>query len=704
MANEDTPYEQIPLDVPIEHSSQDVLGRAHAAQDFAKTIRELDARKGLVVGVLGPWGHGKSSFINLMGEEFAKEPALTIVEFNPWMFSGTQQLAEFFFLELSAELRIKKEPGFDEVAQKIDEYADVLAPLAIIPWVGGWWDRTRKAFGTIVAWRKTRRQGSRTERQKVSDALSQLEHPIVVVVDDIDRLSSDEIRDMFKLVRLTASFPNLIYLLAFDRGRVEQALSVDGVTGRSYLEKIVLLSYDVPQIPVELLRSHIFAELNRILGDLDDPRYFDQERWNHIYFEVIEPLLHNIRDVTRFAVSARTTIRSLGKQVSVVDLIAMEAIRVFRPEIYFELADMRGELTSIGHSGLKDNKTEIKARYDELFKLADNHFKPILTALIEQVFPAGRQHISNWGYGIHDENKWRRDHRLATSHYLSLYFDRVIPSGLREFRTAEEASEVFDDETALTKLLRGVPRGELLDVIQGLEAYEPEYRPEDVVPTSVALLNLLPEIEPNPNPGFLDIMTPDLAVTRVVLRLFRRLENETDREKATTEVLAKVKTVSGRFTLIHMVGYRQGVGHKLVSEKFAEEIENAFIDGLLATPPKHPEKETSLLRAYLFVNQLRPDVAPLAKIKKAALLESVFSSGKSANRSWHGDGGPVRSVDVLPWDILVTLFGDEATLKRGIEIVRKAKPDAPILALLDKYLDGWRPDSWGDGDRDGDDD
>ncbi len=58
--------------------------------------------------------------------------------------------------------------------------------------------------------------------------LSQLDKPIVIVLDDIDRLSTNEIREVFKLVRLTASFPNIIYVLAFDRLRVELALQEQG--------------------------------------------------------------------------------------------------------------------------------------------------------------------------------------------------------------------------------------------------------------------------------------------------------------------------------------------------------------------------------------------------------------------------------------------------------------------------------------------
>src|SRR5271156_3062672 len=74
-----------------------------------------------------------------------------------------------------------------------------------------------------------RKEGISARRAKLQNALAELKKPIVVAVDDIDRLSTSEIRDVFKLVRLTASFPNVIYVVAFDRARVETALSEQGV-------------------------------------------------------------------------------------------------------------------------------------------------------------------------------------------------------------------------------------------------------------------------------------------------------------------------------------------------------------------------------------------------------------------------------------------------------------------------------------------
>lgn len=125
-----------PLDNPIKTSKEDALGRASVAHDLALSIRNLDASEGVVAAVLGPWGNGKSSFVNLMREQFAEDPALTVIDFNPWVFSGTRSLTDVFFTEIAAELRLKDGNKFDAIAEGLDEYGDVLSPLAIIPGFG----------------------------------------------------------------------------------------------------------------------------------------------------------------------------------------------------------------------------------------------------------------------------------------------------------------------------------------------------------------------------------------------------------------------------------------------------------------------------------------------------------------------------------------------------------------------------------------
>ena len=219
-------------DNPIKNPEDDVIGRDADAREFAQNVLELDPSEGVVVGVLGPWGSGKTSFINLARNEF-KTKKIPILDFNPWMFSGTAQIIESFFIELAAQL--KGHSTLAEVGEYLENYGEVLSGMGELPFVGAWIDGIRDTAKVLSEILQRRKKGVQGQRKQLEEALSDLDKPIVVVLDDIDRLETSEIRDIFKLVRLTANFPNIIYIVAFDRDRVEKALAEHGTTGAPLL-------------------------------------------------------------------------------------------------------------------------------------------------------------------------------------------------------------------------------------------------------------------------------------------------------------------------------------------------------------------------------------------------------------------------------------------------------------------------------------
>src|SRR5712664_1331812 len=93
-----------PGDNPIRTFESDTLDRSKTARLFAQQVLALDVSEGVVVGVLGDWGSGKTSFVNLARLEL-KQAGISVVDFNPWMFSGADQLVEAFFVELAAQLK-----------------------------------------------------------------------------------------------------------------------------------------------------------------------------------------------------------------------------------------------------------------------------------------------------------------------------------------------------------------------------------------------------------------------------------------------------------------------------------------------------------------------------------------------------------------------------------------------------------------------
>ncbi|MCQ1952689.1 P-loop NTPase fold protein [Arthrobacter sp. zg-Y238] len=689
MSGTDHSQEKPPIDAPIASSVDDNLGRAPVAHDFAASIRELDTSQGLVVGILGPWGHGKSSFINLMREQFEVEPTLTVVDFNPWMFSGSNQLVNFFFTEIGAELNVRSQSRFGKTADWLAQYAGILKPVSqFIPIPGAATAGEATATALVGLADATNADlSAKKVREKITKELTALTEPIVVVIDDIDRLTTIEIREIFKLVRLTASFPNIIYVLAFDRERVEQALTDDGVPGRAYLEKIVQLSFDVPQAPRKLLRSQVFEELNRILSPVANATLDD--RWSDVYWEVIDPLFSNLRDVTRYAISARSTVKSLGNEVNLVDLLAMEALRVFRPELTQELSKLRRELTSTRNiTERRDDRTQATMNA-LLANFPDDD--DVIRAVFNRVFPVALQYIENNHYGNDWLNTWRTAHRMAHIDFLNLYFDRVAPDELVAFRSSERAFELLGDGAALKEHLTGLDPEELEEVIEGLTSYESKFTTDMIAPGSITLLNLIDAIPEKEQRGFFDIGRPDITVGRVVLRLLRRVEDEAVREALVAQILESIETYSSQLDFIHSVGYQEGVGHKLVSKAFAEQIQTEFVERLKKAPPTEPEREWDAWRIYDAL-QTHTGKTPLKPSDDPALLRAVLHSLKSTARSQSMGSRQVNAEDRLAWELLVQVFGSEDAVRTVVSNVRMTLGDDKVLQLADRYLSGWRPE------------
>ena len=105
-----------------------------------------------------------------------------------------------------------------------------------------------------------------SQRKEITRLLAEQDKRLLVIVDDLDRLPKVDIRELFKLVRLTADFPNTTYLLAFDRPRVEAALGETQGEGRAYLEKILQVTFDVPVLRGPDLTNFLLAEIQNAIG------------------------------------------------------------------------------------------------------------------------------------------------------------------------------------------------------------------------------------------------------------------------------------------------------------------------------------------------------------------------------------------------------------------------------------------------------
>lgn len=293
-------------DNPIGSHGDDLLGRRRLAEELRDFLSVLPAEQGHVLALTGPWGSGKTSLLALLREAIDSERV--VVDFNPWMFSGTNQLVEIFFRELSAQLSLSNEKRFDKIVEALDNYSSLLVPFSWIPFVGPAFKHWKELTAATKQLRANPKGSVLKEKEVLSAALSQLESPVLVFIDDIDRLTSTEVQDLFKLVRLTASFPRVIYVLAYDRFRVEEALTQTGMPGRDYLEKIVQTSIDLPAIPATTLHQQVADALQEVIDETGGVQLFNGDRWADVFSEVISPFVRNMRDVRRYASSCHLAV------------------------------------------------------------------------------------------------------------------------------------------------------------------------------------------------------------------------------------------------------------------------------------------------------------------------------------------------------------------------------------------------------------
>lgn len=225
-------------------AGEDLGGRKDFARGIASTLRSLDASKGAVVAVRGPWGSGKTSLMNLVVRELRASPGPLIVEANPWLSWNDHQPATLF-AHLASQVRLDS-PQLVRVVESMMLYADSVAVTT---------DRapartslgTRR--GTIDHRFYGRNRGASRIRPRASlkRALRKLPQPLIVAVDDIDRLPSEEARSVFRFVRLTARLPQLVYMMAFDRAVAGPLLAQETTADWARSNGVREITYDLPK-------------------------------------------------------------------------------------------------------------------------------------------------------------------------------------------------------------------------------------------------------------------------------------------------------------------------------------------------------------------------------------------------------------------------------------------------------------------------
>src|SRR5215217_1735576 len=327
-------------DRPIDREIDDRLDRIPFVENLILAlIRDekdlsghLVARRstGVVVGLTGKWGSGKTSILNLVAERLKKTEYVAVATLNPWLFKGRDELLAAFFGELRDALGHSPEKHARKLVAAMDAYREAItvaghfaALAADTAGAGGMATAGRAALRQALRLiRKPKGLSPQEERRKLEKKLADAKIAVVVLIDELDRVADEEVRAVAQLVKAIGDIKGISYLVAYDPDRVADALGRGSGddrrrTGEAYLEKII--QHPIPLRP--LFTQDITALLDGLLYHHDLALPADLPNEEKKVVEYIRQSAATPRELKRLVGSYAVLDRMLRKEISPADLL-----------------------------------------------------------------------------------------------------------------------------------------------------------------------------------------------------------------------------------------------------------------------------------------------------------------------------------------------------------------------------------------------
>lgn len=471
-------------DKPIDCPENDILNRNKFAESLAKTIIEWDQSDSIVFAINAKWGYGKTSLLNLVKlqiESKTHQPAtrtskilrilfhrkieikgkrIYTVDYNPWGFDDQDRIHNVLFQDISRAIKWR---GFDLyfLATSINIYNSALKKRLTVPieWllsflITGLGSYTflgvsKLLFGilfslfivmliiSIASVYVYATVSPVTIKKKLSSYIQSRSLRLIVFIDDIDRLSRDEILSLLKIIRVNADFPNCVYVLALDYEVVSNMVGSQefGINGYDYLNKIIQINLTLPAHDPELIRSYIVNDLASYCDSLKMlaiTKQFEEgaKHWYYIQEAGLWSMICSLREAKRFLNVVKYLLTLLSNngtmEVNTLDLLSIEAIRLYDPSSY-EFVKSNEDLFCNNRRGFLENKEDAAKRHTEFYKqwvstiIEDK--KALVLGLLRVLFPQLKNYEPNvFGYIDSDERDEIKTLRINTKEHFAKYF------------------------------------------------------------------------------------------------------------------------------------------------------------------------------------------------------------------------------------------------------------------------------------------
>ena len=437
-------HPQAPIFVSERDVDYDLLNRRGIINELYKSIITCKSNSAFVIGLEGAWGSGKTTIINNVKKNLKGDENIIIIDsFDPWIY-GTQNA-----LLMAMYDSILRETGVRYSIYHEKRIIKSLSNLLV----------DRYSAGNVMQNLFFSQHSDYEEAKEIIARLKQYvertNKSIVFIVDNMDRAEGNNIIFLLKLIGTVFDLPNIIYLLSYDRNRINEILKDTTQINPKYVEKIINQEISVPLLQEEQLRKVYSACIYNILESygMEKEEILDLQPITEVIFANVKDLRMFKRMINSVFVSVFCQENNLYKR----DLLGLEVIRFIQPELYLEINENKAFF--ISHDRIvnkqiyyesvdrKEFNSKGKTFFENLFSNY-GEFKELLIQMFPYAkrFADGNELQPKYKYSNINYRDISRNMRICSGKYFNLYFSY----GSNEYlKIGKEISNMLDEITEI---------------------------------------------------------------------------------------------------------------------------------------------------------------------------------------------------------------------------------------------------------------
>lgn len=306
-------------DWPIESKVEDIFDLEDEAVKLAEKIKALDRKKTWSLAITAPWGTGKTSFLNLILEHIS-ERDFEVIRFIPRDSKSFKTIQEDFLTSIACVLS-KYDSRCDNTLK------DYMASLQLIDNRG----LVEKTLNFYRIWNKD------SLKDSIKRSFASLNKKVLILIDDFDRLSKDEILEVLKLIDSNAAFTNMVFLTAYDKEQVNKSLGESFMTEDAYfVDKFFNLEFSIPSRPYSYISRYIEDKLCKFLNANESEKKDIQQTITN-RSSIFEEYIPTLRDAKRFINQFVLDFKQVRGDVIIDEFLLVKLIKYRYPELYRSL-------------------------------------------------------------------------------------------------------------------------------------------------------------------------------------------------------------------------------------------------------------------------------------------------------------------------------------------------------------------------------